>query len=526
MTGAETAAPARRARPALGANVRKLVGASAGANLADGISQVAYPWLASAVTRNPMLIALIAIAQQLPWLVLTLPAGVLADRTDRRLLMVGANVVRVVLSLGVGAAVLIAGDVLPTPDQLDVITGTRVGLYLVVLVATLLFGAAEVVHDNAAQSFLPAIVPTDQLEQANGRLMSVEIVANRFGGPPLGSLLLGIGYAIPFFVNAGAIAVAALLVAAIAPRLRWGAAYRAAADRTAADRATVADAALDAAPDRPVSGAAPVDAAGARPADTVAAAIDSTLPATEARADAGHEADAGGEADVGAVADAADVTPATWRAQIAEGFGFLWRHRLLRALAIALGGLNLLGNVSTAVWVLYAQDVLGTSSRQFALIAAISGIGGVVGGAIAGRVLAAVEPGVVLAVAMSVNMFATLLVGLTSSWVIAAVVMSVEFVTIMLWNVLTVSLRQSIIPDRLLGRVNSVYRFFGWGVLPIGTLLGGLIVAVGGRTLSHEWALRAPWLVAAGGYLLVFAYARRHLTTAAIERAKNAAVGR
>ena len=126
MTGAETAAPARRARPALGANVRKLVGASAGANLADGISQVAYPWLASAVTRNPMLIALIAIAQQLPWLVLTLPAGVLADRTDRRLLMVGANVVRVVLSLGVGAAVLIAGDVLPTPDQLDV-TGT-VGL--------------------------------------------------------------------------------------------------------------------------------------------------------------------------------------------------------------------------------------------------------------------------------------------------------------------------------------------------------------------------------------------------------------
>ena len=156
---------------------------------------------------------------------------------------------------------------------------------------------------------------------------------------------------------------------------------------------------------------------------------------------------------------------------------------------------------------------------------AISGIGGVVGGRSPGGARRP-RPGVVLALAMGVNMLATLIVGLTSNWIVAAVVMSVEFVTIVLWNVLTVSLRQSIIPDRLLGRVNSVYRFFGWGVLPIGTLLGGLIVAVGGRTLSHEWALRAPWLVAAGGYLLVFAYARRHLTTAAIERAKNAAVGR
>lgn len=392
---------------------------------------------------------------------MTLPAGVLADRVERRALMVGANVLRVLLSLGVGVSVLVAGDVLPVPDRLDLVTGTHAGLYLIVLVATLLFGAAEVVHDNAAQSFLPAIVPTAQLEQANGRLMSVEIVANRFGGPPLGSVLLGIGYAVPFFVNAGAIALAALLVAAITPRLRWRAAYRAAA--SSADDAILA-------PDPPGNG--------------------------------------------------------TWRADIAEGLRFLWNHQLLRALAIALGGLNLLGNVAMAVWVLYAQDVLGTSTRQFAAIAAIGGVGGVIGGIAAGRVLRALRPGVVLAVSMSVNMLATLIVGLTSSWVVAAVVMSIEFVTIVLWNVLTVSLRQSIIPDRLLGRVNSVYRFFGWGVLPIGTLLGGLIVAIGSRLLSHEWSLRLPWMVAAGGYLMVFVYSRRHLTTAAIEHAKNVAASR
>ena len=45
---------------------------------------IAYPWLASAVTRNPILIALVAVAQRLPWLVFTLPAGVITDRDDRR----------------------------------------------------------------------------------------------------------------------------------------------------------------------------------------------------------------------------------------------------------------------------------------------------------------------------------------------------------------------------------------------------------------------------------------------------------
>ena len=60
-----------------------------------------------------------------------------------------------------------------------------------------------------------------------------------------------------------------------------------------------------------------------------------------------------------------------------------------------------------------------------------------------------------------------------------------------LWNVITVSLRQTIIPDRLLGRVNSVYRFFGWGAIPIGGLIGGVLVAVLDGPLSRESALRA-----------------------------------
>ena len=65
----------RRGR--LGTNYWRLWTASVISNLGDGISLIAYPWLASAVTRNAILIALIAVAQRLPWLLFSLPAGVI-----------------------------------------------------------------------------------------------------------------------------------------------------------------------------------------------------------------------------------------------------------------------------------------------------------------------------------------------------------------------------------------------------------------------------------------------------------------
>ena len=55
-----------------------------------------------------------------------------------------------------------------------------------------------------------------------------------------------------------------------------------------------------------------------------------------------------------------------------------------------------------------------------------------------------------------------------SQWALVALLLGLTMFTGILWNVITVSLRQSVIPDRLLGRVNSVYRFFGWGMMPIG----------------------------------------------------------
>ncbi|MGH2477939.1 MAG: MFS transporter, partial [Candidatus Limnocylindrales bacterium] len=170
----------------------KLLSASVISNLGDGVGTIAYPWLASAVTRDPVLVALVFVAQRLPWLVFTLPAGVITDRVDRRRAMVAMDVCRFGLTLAVAFAVLGRQDSLPDPGELDAVTGTQTGLYLIVLLATLLLGMAEVLRDNSGQTMMPAIVDKSQLEKANGRMWSAEGVANQFAGPPLGSLLLAV----------------------------------------------------------------------------------------------------------------------------------------------------------------------------------------------------------------------------------------------------------------------------------------------------------------------------------------------
>jgi hypothetical protein len=81
----------------------------------------------------------------------------------------------------------------------------------------------------------------------------------------------------------------------------------------------------------------------------------------------------------------------------------------------------------------------------------------------------------------------------------------------MLWNVITVSWRQRRIPGPVLGRVNSIYRCFGWGSMPLGALAGGAVVAMLEPALAREDALRAPFLMAAVLSLGLLAYGRARL---------------
>ncbi|MBW2470829.1 MAG: MFS transporter [Deltaproteobacteria bacterium] len=435
----------KRPRVRLGRNYWKLWSSSVISNLGDGVTAIALPWLSSAVTRNAVLIALVGVAGRIPWLVFTLPAGVITDRFDRRRLMIWAQFARFLLMFGGAAVVLSYQDTLPAPDAVqEGIVSENMVLYAVIVVVALLFGFAEVLYDNSAQTILPAIVEADALERANGNLWGAELVTNSFLGPPLGSLLIGIAFALPFFFDAGTFAVAAGLIFLISGSF-------VAKERTAAQ--------------------------------------------------------SGGRVD--------------WWGEIKEGVVWLWHHPLLRPMAIILGLLNGLGMVTFATFVLFAQEVLGIDAFLFAVLGMSGAIGGVLGSLLSPRISKALGSGMSLYLTIIASVVTSLVIGLTSNWIVVFVMFASFTFVAVLWNVITVSLRQTIIPDELLGRVNSVYRFFAWGMMPIGLAVGGLIVSgMEAAGASRELALRAPWFFAAGAFALLFVYAAPRLTTEKIESAR------
>ena len=212
-----------------------------------------------------------------------------------------------------------------------------------------------------------------------------------------------------------------------------------------------------------------------------------------------------------------------WRAEISEGFGWLWRHPVLRALALLLGASNLAGAIATTLFVLFAQDVLGLfDGWQYGLLLTGIATGAIAGSLVAERVAAALTEGRSLLGAIITFGLGYSAIGLLSSGLAVWAVSVLIGFAIVLWNVITVSLRQRIIPDHLLGRVNSVYRFFGWGTLSLGALFSGVLVAWLEPALGREWALRTPFLAAGVLSALLLPYAWVRVNTSAIETAKAA----
>lgn len=427
----------------LGKNYWRLWSAHATSNLGDGLASVAFPWLASAVTREPFLIALIAVMSRLPWLVFTLPAGVITDRYDRKKIIVLMNLSQGFLALLLAILVFFNRNSFPNLNLLSESASfqTNYPLYFALLAISLLFGFTEVLRDNAGQTFLPSIVRKEQLESANGKLWSAEYVMNSFVGPPFASFLLGMAIFLPFFIHSSTFFIAAALVGLI-----------------------------------------------------------SRIVQTEV---------------------SESQSPINFRSEIKEGVEWLWRHDLLRPMAIILGSMNLVGALTAATFILFAQEILKTSVLEFAVLGTAGAVGGTLGGVLGPRISKRLGSGRSLWLTLVAIPTTGLVIGLSSNWVVAWVMILCATIFAVLWNVITVSLRQSIIPAALLGRVNSVYRFFAWGSMPIGTLIGGAIVSVTENFASRELALRMPYFVSLILGLIIFLFAVPLLTTEKIEKARS-----
>ncbi|MCY7404882.1 MAG: MFS transporter [Cryobacterium sp.] len=188
----------------LGRPFRALWASSASSNLADGVAFISMPLLAASITDDPRLVAGLATTYALVRLLVALPIGVWVDRVDRRTLLIGANLIRglVVIALAVSL-------------QLEL--GTLPLLYAVFAV----IGTLESAADNASVSLLPSIVPTEQLDRANGRISAAQLIADEFAGPPLGGLVFAVAAAAPMYLIGGLWAAAGLLALAL-PIRRFG----------------------------------------------------------------------------------------------------------------------------------------------------------------------------------------------------------------------------------------------------------------------------------------------------------------
>ena len=173
----------------------RLWSAAAAANVGDGIRAAAFPLIAVTFTQDPLVVSGLAAAATLPWLLFGLLGGAVVDRVDRRRLAWTVNAARAVV-LG-GLLVALAADI-----------ATVSWLY----VAAFVIGIGETLADTAVVSVVPALVPRDELERANGRLVSAEVAGNEFVGPLLGSLLFSAALLLPVAVDAASLAVAAALL--------------------------------------------------------------------------------------------------------------------------------------------------------------------------------------------------------------------------------------------------------------------------------------------------------------------------
>ncbi len=186
----------------------RFVIASGMTNLADGIAAVAWAWLATLITRDPLLIALVPVALRIPWFLFAIPAGIITDRVDRRTLILRMDILRALAfgaaAIGIWISLLLADA--PTRGVSDPT------LFTLITAAAFGVGIAEVFRDNVAQTMIPSIVPHSDLERANGRLWSVELVGNALLGPALGAFLIAAWLPLPFAVNALAFAAAIWLV--------------------------------------------------------------------------------------------------------------------------------------------------------------------------------------------------------------------------------------------------------------------------------------------------------------------------
>jgi predicted MFS family arabinose efflux permease len=359
--------------------MRQLAWSSLAAHCADQLALVAIPIFAVVVLgAGPGETGFLVAAQTLPFLLLTLPVGVLVDRlVQRRLLMATAESVRAIVLAILPALVAFGWFGVPS-----------------LALAGFLAAAGTVVYTVAAPALVAALVPPEAFAVANGRLELARNTAFAVGAALAGALVSMIGASLTFMLAAALSAIAASFLANLSePRFSTS-----------------------------------------------------------------------GRRNV--------------RQELYEGASFIWRHDLLRPILLTAVVWNLSWSVLLAVYAPYAIKMLGLSATGVGITLGAYGAGSVVGAVLASRIANALSFGATLALGPLLSAIGA--GAMTASiWLPTGILPGTAFFLLgfgpTVWTIGQTTLRQTVTPHVLLGRVSAVVMTSTAGVRPFGAILSGLV---------------------------------------------------
>jgi MFS family permease len=187
----------------LGRSFRWLLSATLINNVGDGIAYSAGPLLVASQTRDPFLVSMALLSQYLPVLIFGVISGAIADRVDRRRMVVVVDLGRAIV-LVVLVATIVSGTV----------------NIAIVLAALFVLGTAETFADAASSTLIPGLVAREDLGIANARMQGAFLLTNQLVAPPIGAFLFAVGMALPFATNAACFALGALMVTRVVTSAR------------------------------------------------------------------------------------------------------------------------------------------------------------------------------------------------------------------------------------------------------------------------------------------------------------------
>lgn len=211
-----------------------------------------------------------------------------------------------------------------------------------------------------------------------------------------------------------------------------------------------------------------------------------------------------------------EVDRAALRTEIAEGVRWLWRHRVLRMLALSLCLMNITFFGAFSILVLWSRQRLGFGPLGYGLLLSCSAVGGVIGSVLAARLERRLGASTLLRVGLLIETATHLTLALTRTPWVGCLAIGVFGVHAVVWGTVTMALRQRVVPGQLRGRVNSVYYFFGVGGFALGALQGGFV--------AQAFGITAPFWLAFAVMVVFTACAWRLFSRSALDYERHQVV--